>query len=303
MAAAVLVAGSLGGGLALYRDGDTRAKSPSAETPALVLPPATFSSSPPAVVPLTDPGPPLAPPPAVPPGDLAASFEELGRNSSASLGMVITPVGRSQPALRLGNWSSSGPAWSTIKVPLAIAALRHQGSTDALIDAAITQSDNAAAETLWASLGDPAAAAERVQDVLSTAGDLTAVQSQRVRPGFSAFGQTQWPLVEQADFLSRAVCDPSTAPIFELMGRVTADQRWGLGALPGARFKGGWGPSPDGAYLVRQIGIIDTSSGRAAVAVTALPDSGGFADATAALTATAEWLSQHSADIPSGPCA
>jgi hypothetical protein len=48
---------------------------------------------------------------------------------------------------------------------------------------------------------------------------------------------------------------------FDLMGQATADQRWGLGTLPGARYKGGWGPSPDGRYLVRQIDIIDTPSG------------------------------------------
>jgi len=113
----------------------------------------------------------------------------------------------------------------------------------------------------------------------------------------------QWPLVEQTAFLSSAVCDPSAAPIFDLMGQVTEDQRWGLGTLSGARFKGGWGPSSDGAYLVRQIGVIDTPSGRAAVAVAARPDSGGFADGTSALTAAADWLDRHAADILGGHCA
>jgi hypothetical protein len=306
---AVLVAGSLGGMLAVYTNGQDSAPDSATQTPALAMPVSTSPSSPPPViVPLGDPAPPMAPPAATPPPeapstDLVASFDELEQNVAASVGLVITPVGRNAPSLRLGDWSSAGPAWSTIKVPLAIAALRNQVADGALIDAAITQSDNAAAEQLWADLGDPAIAADRVEDVLSMAGDPTAVQTERVRPGFSAFGQTQWPLVEQADFLSSAVCDTSTAPIFGLMGQITADQRWGLGTLPGAHFKGGWGPSPDGAYLVRQIGIIDTPAGRAAVAMTALPDSGAFADGTSALSAAAGWLGQHTADIPSGRCA
>ena len=44
-----------------------------------------------------------------------------------------------------------------IKVPLVIAALREEAPpevTDAMT-AAITESDNAAAESIWASLGDP----------------------------------------------------------------------------------------------------------------------------------------------------
>jgi hypothetical protein len=234
--------------------------------------------------------------------DLVSSFNQLEQNLAAAVGVVVTPVGRDEPALRLGNWSAVGPAWSTIKVPLAIAALRNQSADGAAVDAAITQSDNAAAEQLWADLGNPATAADRVEDVLSQAGDPTTVQPERIRPGFSAFGQTQWPLVEQANFLSSAVCDASAAPIIDLMGQITADQRWGLGTLSGAKFKGGWGPSPDGAYLVRQIGIIDTPSGRAAVAMTAIPDSGSFSDGTSALNTVAEWLGKHVTDVSGGQC-
>jgi hypothetical protein len=40
---------------------------------------------------------------------------------------------------------------------------------------------------------------------------------------------------------------------------VIPEQRWGLGTVPGMRFKGGWGPSedPDGPYEVIQVGITD----------------------------------------------
>lgn len=34
----------------------------------------------------------------------------------------------------------------------------------------------------------------------------------------SAFGQTQWPLAQQAKFLSGAVCDPRNSPVIDLNG-------------------------------------------------------------------------------------
>jgi hypothetical protein len=65
-----------------------------------------------------------------------------------------------------------------------------------------------------------------------------------------------------------------------LMGNVEGDQRWGLGLLPDSRFKGGWGPSLSGDYLVRQMGLVQTSRGMTAVALAAAPASGLFDDGT-----------------------
>ena len=39
------------------------------------------------------------------------------------------------------------------------------------------------------------------------------------------------------------------------MCRIVPEQRWGIGAIPGIRFKGGWGPSEDGGHDVIQVGI------------------------------------------------
>ncbi len=86
------------------------------------------------------------------------------------------------------------------------------------------------------------------------------------------------------------------------MGRVEADQRWGIGTIAGSRFKGGWGPSPTGAYLVRQIGVIGTPNGMIAVALAAQPASGTYDDGTADLTQMADWLAGHLAALPSGQC-
>ena len=60
------------------------------------------------------------------------------------------------------------------------------------------------------------------------------------------------------------------------MGQVEPSQTWGIGGIPGSEFKGGWGPSPSGKYLVRQIGVLTTPAGNIAVAIAAEPESGSF---------------------------
>jgi hypothetical protein len=234
---------------------------------------------------------------------LQADFDKLQMTLNADVGLVIKAVGTDDAPIILGDWSS-GPAWSTMKVPLAIAALREKDPptvTEAMI-AAITQSDNTAAESLWQGLGDHPTAAQKVEAVLWSTGDPTVVQSEKVRPEYSAFGQTDWPLTEQVRFLAAAVCEPSNDPIFTLMGQVESDQSWGIGHLTGAQFKGGWGPSPSGSYLVRQIGVLSTPAGLTAVALAAQPASGSFDDGTHDLTAIADWLSEHQGTLPAGHC-
>jgi hypothetical protein len=234
---------------------------------------------------------------------LAADFAQLETKLHAVLGLAVGAVGNGQAPIMLGSWKS-GPAWSTIKVPLIIAALRADNPptvTDAMT-AAITESDNAAAESIWASLGDPVTAAHKVEAVLRQTGDFTTVQSQKVLPEFTAFGQTDWSLTDQVRFTSVAFCDKANAPIFALMGRVISDQRWGIGTIPGAEFKGGWGPSPPGGYLVRQLGVLPAPNGRIAVALAAQPSSGKFDDGTAALNEMATWLTAHLGALPAGRC-
>ena len=234
---------------------------------------------------------------------LAADFARLETKLHAVAGIAVSAVGNGQAPIMLGDWEH-GPAWSTIKVPLIIAALRQENPptvTDAMT-AAITESDNAAAESIWASLGDPVTAARKVEAVLRQTGDSTTVQSQKVRPEFTAFGQTDWSLTDQARFTSVAVCDSANAPVFALMGRVQPDQRWGIGTVPGAQFKGGWGPSPTGSYLVRQLGVLPAPNGRIAVALAAQPASGKFDDGTATLDEMASWLTAHLGALPAGQC-
>ena len=66
-------------------------------------------------------------------------------------------------------------------MPLAIAALQaNRAQAEPLVAAAVSQSDNLAAEQLWSMLGDPAEAKAAVEDILRLGGDATTVvQSQQ----------------------------------------------------------------------------------------------------------------------------
>jgi hypothetical protein len=234
---------------------------------------------------------------------LAAEFAELENKLNAKMGIAISAVGANPKQLVLGDWTS-GPAWSTSKVPLTITALREENPptvTDSM-RAAITESDNAAAESIWEKLGDPVTAAHKIEAVLAKYGDPTTVEWRRLRPPFTAFGQTIWSLTNQARFTAAAVCDSSNVPIFTLMAQVESGQSWGLGIIPDTRFKGGWGPSPSGNYLVRQLGVLKMQTGLTAVAVATEPASGSFNDGTQELTEVSNWLTSHMAELPTGQC-
>ncbi|MGO9030567.1 MAG: hypothetical protein ACLQI9_02160, partial [Mycobacterium sp.] len=95
---------------------------------------------------------------------LETSFAELSGGVPATIGVAIAAVDGTCLA-SYGTWSA-GVAWSTIKVPLAIAAMRAGVDSGELAAQTITQSDNTAAEELWSRLGDPAQAAQQVQTVI-----------------------------------------------------------------------------------------------------------------------------------------
>ncbi len=238
-----------------------------------------------------------------PPTTLAAEFTQLENSLHAKMGIALEAIGNDQAPMTWGDWQE-GPAWSTIKVPLVIAAYRQADPpqvTD-LMRAAITESDNAAAESLWAQLGEPTTAAQKVQQILQETGDPTIVESRKLRPEFTAFGQSIWSLVNQIRFTAGAFCNSANDPIFNLMGQVEPNQTWGIGGIPGAEFKGGWGPSQSGKYLVRQIGVLTTPAGKTAVAIAAEPVSGSFDDGTHDLGEVAKWLTDHFGALPAGQC-
>jgi hypothetical protein len=218
---------------------------------------------------------------------LDASFEQLSASVPAEVGIAIS---RPDRTYALGRWRS-GVAWSTIKVPLAIAALRNDRRLARdLVVKAITESDNPSAERLWSQLGDPSDAARQVQAIVQECGDATTVvESRRLRRGFTAFGQTQWTLERQARFAVQLPVIPDGAAIIALMHQLTSAQRWGL-AAKGIAAKAGWGPGVDGKHLVRQFGIMPTQSGQWGVALAAEAHDGVFETGVEVVNALSDWF-------------
>jgi hypothetical protein len=234
----------------------------------------------------------------------AKSLTTMLSQLPGTAGISIAPVGDDQPGAVFGELQTE-VSWSTIKVPLSLAAFRQFGAAaQPDITLAIVNSDNAAAERLWAMLGAPTQAAAAVQRVLKETGDTTTVvQSQQVRSGFTAFGQTEWSLSEQARFAARFPCMPDSAGILELMREVGGSQQWGANSIDDSAVKGGWGPQDTGAgYLVRQLAIVPTGTGEVAVTLATTPDAGKFEDGIAILDTVATWISENLDQLPAGAC-
>lgn len=234
---------------------------------------------------------------------LAASFAALEKQLSAPVGLALVPVGGGD-VVTFGD-QTVGVAWSTSKVPLAVAAERKNGATDAETRA-IVNSDNAAAETLWESLGTPDQAAAAMTAVLREGGDEhTTVPATRLRPEFSIFGQTRWALTDAATFAGNLPCLRGTKHVLSLMENVAGNQQWGLKAIGNrtSAVKGGWGPTEGGGYLVRQLGVLTMRDGRqVGVAMSTQTTAGSMEPGTAVLSAVGQWMSKHLAALPAGRC-
>lgn len=265
-----------------------------------------------ATTPAPGPGLPLnpdrLPTPLPPQTGLSAAVAILERTHNARLGVAIVPVHRLDlPASP--PWSAgtllTGPAWSTIKVPIGVAIMRRSADPlqyRDLLDAAISRSDNLAADQLWSTLGTDVQASGAVTAELRIGGDATTVVPARpTRRGFSIAGQTQWALIDQARYAATLPCNPMAAAIVDRMTQVVPEQRWGLGQLPTTAFKGGWGPDAKGRYLVRQLGTLQLTDGsRLGVALAAQAADGSYAAGTELLTELAALLDEHAAGIGGG---
>ncbi len=225
-------------------------------------------------------------------------FDRFAAGLPGEVGLTLGAPGRGE-VTRLGKLAG-GAAWSTMKVPIAIRVL-DGGATPAQrseIQRALTASDNSAAESLFASLGSPTAAAAAVTEVLRSAGDQTTQVSSVGRDSFSPYGQTDWTLEAQHRFMAAlaggCVGEPSSRrTVLGLMGEVSSD-RWGLGSAGApARWKGGWGPGTDGRYLVRQMGVVDTSSGPLVVTLAVVASDGSFESGQQLATKLATWAATN----------
>ena len=244
-------------------------------------------------------------------------FAVLEAQLDGQVGVSIGPPG-SDRVFTAGKLVS-GPAWSTIKVPIALRVLQDAGGPSGLnpaqaddIQRALTLSDNDAAAALFGGLerahGGMGGAATAVEAILRQAGDSATQISTRGRAGFSPYGQTEWSLAVQQRFMSQLVAgcvgtQASRDYVLNLMGQVTSDQ-WGLGSAGlAAKWKGGWGPGPDGRYLVRQMGTLHIGDREAVVTLAAIPADGSFTTSQRLATSVAQWLgtqAMHAAATPVG---
>lgn len=215
-----------------------------------------------------------------------------------SVGVVIVDANGADSAGTL----LSDVSWSTIKVPIALAAERNGTAGADVVSAAIRSSDNAAAQSLWDSLGEGASG--KVAAEIAQLAPAPTVQNQVLRPGFSAFGQTHWSLADQAAFGFKLQCHDLAAAVTSDMGSISAGHSYGIGVLPGAHFKGGWGPDPQGQYLARQFGYVSGPQGTVGVALAAKAGDGSYASDQAMLTALAQRVGEviTARNMGSSPC-
>lgn len=237
------------------------------------------------------------------PAALKASFATFSSGLSQPVGVSIVAVGGGN-VVSLGD-SVPRVAWSTIKVPLALAAQRANGIS-AAETSAIISSDNAAAETLWASLGTPEQAAKAVTAILREGKDTTTVvPAERQRAEFTIFGQTLWALNDAARFTAHLPCLPDAEHVVQLMGQVAGNQRWGVETISAGAtaVKGGWGPGESGGYVVRQIGLLTRADGaQIAFALSTYAAGSSMETGIAALDQAGAWIGEHLDSMPAGNC-
>ena len=232
--------------------------------------------------------------------DLVADLQQVRRaHEGAEVAVALTPVGSDAGPDVVGK-APTLVAWSTIKVPLALAVTRSGDGASEDVEVALSASDNAAAERLWEDLGSGSEAADAVEEELRRGGDeRTRVRAEITVPGASPFGQTRWRLADQTAYAAHLPCLPGSDAVLDPMGRVIEGQRWGLGGIGGSRIKGGWGSTPDG-YVVRQVGLLPGAKGKTAAAVQVR--AGTYEEGTAILDEVAEVLRDHRGDLPVGTC-
>lgn len=180
------------------------------------------------------------------------------------------------------------PAFSTMKVPVAIGALRKSPASYLDAEIAITRSDNPAAHRMFAQVSGA-----ELNGIIAEAGSRTT-NSAGYQMG------TMWTTSDQAAFASGLRCVNGHEPVLGMMGRVVDYQRWGLGRIPGARFKGGWNDHENG-HLARQFGLIPGPNGDIAVAITAYSPA-GYQESFAMLNGLADGVAHISGTLPTSRC-
>lgn len=236
--------------------------------------------------------------------DLQDAFAEFQSRHPGAVTVAWAKVNDPDSVQTLGT-PKDLDAWSTFKVPVSVAAVKADPSSDRISDLvrqAITESDNVAAARLWRSLGASDAAADATDVVLRAGGDTTTRAGRDDEGQRHGFGRTEWTVQDAARYASTLPCTADAAPVYEEMGRIVDDHRWGIGSVgKPVHFKGGWGPSDHG-YLVRQIGVVDLHEGAVALALVVQPKDGSHETGTRTASEVASWLVSRLGKADAGTC-
>ncbi|MBQ6130429.1 hypothetical protein IJI72_01945 [Candidatus Saccharibacteria bacterium] len=239
-------------------------------------------------------------------GDLKAL--ETG---STQVGAAVTAPGNTDASKVVVGGSYTGArAWSTIKVPLAIAAIQKNASTGSVtepygtscsgplstaVQTAITRSDNCGAWWLWQALGgDNSSAAATVTDILRAGKDTTTSVNGTGDGTSLTSGKTNWSLVNQALFAANMPPINGASTVMTHMKNQSGDDSThGLNTWSSSMSKGGWGSD-----ATRQFGIIKLSSGKCS----AIAIGTNVASDFNVLDKIAEKIKAHESELPSGTC-
>jgi hypothetical protein len=236
---------------------------------------------------------------------LEAAIAALESEYQVSLGVGLAALSAGEAAMNAwtGGSISTGPAWATIDIPVALAVMaepKQPNDLNYLLERAIVESSNAGGDALWQFLGDNEQAATKTEDVLRASGDLTTAVA-RVSDASTTplAAQTRWTLGNQSAFAGWLYCSDQAFPLLLKMSERPATGGFGLATLPRTQVKSGWGAEPNGTVSVRQLGVVLLSDGsRVGVSMIAVAGDGSLATAQAALTELATRIAASATGFP-----
>ena len=204
---------------------------------------------------------------------LDRAVEKTARKYHAKVGVAISA---GNDTIAVGD-KGKGPVWSTIKVPIAIAALK-DGADKSLVDLAIKESDNDAAYSLWSQVQWHEGSADKAVEVLlEDYGSHADIHD-------TAFGYSTWSLKDQAVFGAELPCIEEADYVHKVLKDIVSWQKIGLSKEERTRAKSGWGLDEDeDEYTYRQFGVHEVTGKRVGVALSVVTDGEDYAKAEPAV--------------------
>lgn len=204
---------------------------------------------------------------------LDRAVDKTARKYHAKVGVAISA---GDDIIAVGD-EGKGPVWSTIKVPIAIAALK-DGADKSLVDLAIKESDNDAAYSLWSQVQWHEGSADKaVEELLEDYGSHADIHN-------TAFGYSTWSLKDQAVFGAELPCIEEADYVHKVLKDIVSWQKIGLSKEKRTRAKSGWGLDEDeNEYTYRQFGVHEVTGKRIGVALSVVTDGEDYAKAEPAV--------------------